>query len=34
MFPFTDVPALQPPCLRFAATVTGRHARLGSAAAR
>jgi len=30
ILPFTDVPGLQPPCLRFAAAVTGRHARLGT----
>src|SRR5262249_5446240 len=30
MFPFTCIPACNPPCLRFAAAVTGRHARLGT----
>ncbi len=28
--PFTFVPACTPPCLRFAVTVTGHHARLGT----
>ena len=28
--PFTFVPACKPPCLRFAVTVTGHHARLGT----
>ncbi len=28
--PFTFVPACRPPCLRFAVTVTGHHARLGT----
>jgi hypothetical protein len=28
--PFTFIPAYRPPCLRFAVTVTGHHARLGS----
>jgi hypothetical protein len=30
MFPFACIPACNPPCLRFAAAVTGRHARLGT----
>jgi hypothetical protein len=28
--PFTFIPAYRPPCLRFAVTVTGHHARLGT----
>ena len=28
--PFTFIPACTPPCLRFAVTVTGHHARLGT----
>ncbi len=30
IFPFTFVPAYKSPCLRFAVTVTGHHARLGT----
>lgn len=30
ILPFTDVPACNPPCLRFAMTVAGHHARLGT----